>query len=354
MNIFGYAGALEADERAARRGRGGRAARDRGGMADGLGAWRDRIDATIMHGHWVVPGGRHRCGGGAGRGPWSSACTDRMSSSPSGTASSDAPRDGRSRRAGFVTACSDDLRRRALALGASARADRRQCRTASTPTRSSPMPEARAPAARSAGASTTTTPVVFAVGPLRAQEGLRVPDRRHRRTGARASSPSAGAGRRRRPAREFDARIARSRARRPRRSCQASCHQDDVAASLGSRRCRGRAVGARPLRQRGRPAQRRDGGAGVGHGAGSHAGRRYRIGRAGWPNWPARARADPSALVAAIGRLLDNRTEAVAIGAAARHWVEQSGNWSHALDGFEQAYEIAGRRTAVLRSARPT
>ena len=53
--------------------------------------------------------------------------------------------------------------------------------------------------------------------------------------------------------------------------------------------------------------------------------------------------ADPAALVAAIGRLLDNRTEAVALGAAARHWAEQAGSWSHALDGFEQAYEMACR-----------
>ena len=50
-----------------------------------------------------------------------------------------------------------------------------------------------------------------------------------------------------------------------------------------------------------------------------------------------------AALATAIGRLLDDRVEAAALGAAARRWAEQEGSWSHALDGFERAYEMACR-----------
>jgi glycosyltransferase involved in cell wall biosynthesis len=53
--------------------------------------------------------------------------------------------------------------------------------------------------------------------------------------------------------------------------------------------------------------------------------------------------ADPAALATAIGRLLDGPTEATALATAARLWAEQEGSWSHAIDGFERAYEIACR-----------
>jgi glycosyltransferase involved in cell wall biosynthesis len=52
---------------------------------------------------------------------------------------------------------------------------------------------------------------------------------------------------------------------------------------------------------------------------------------------------DPTALATAIGRLLDDRMEAAALGAAAQRWAETDGSWSHAIDGFERAYEMACR-----------
>ena len=56
MNIFGYAGALEADERL----RGAAVVAAPFALVSG---WRAasavarRVDATLIHGHWVVPGG---------------------------------------------------------------------------------------------------------------------------------------------------------------------------------------------------------------------------------------------------------------------------------------------------------
>jgi glycosyltransferase involved in cell wall biosynthesis len=118
LNVFGYAGALREDV----------ALRSSALLATPFAlaaGWREarrvarRVGATVMHGHWVVPGGataaaamphlplvvslhgsdvylaeRHRLVGRIAR-----ACF---------------------RRAGWVTACSEDLRRRAVALGADA------------------------------------------------------------------------------------------------------------------------------------------------------------------------------------------------------------------------------------------
>ena len=53
--------------------------------------------------------------------------------------------------------------------------------------------------------------------------------------------------------------------------------------------------------------------------------------------------ADPAALATAIARLLDGPTEAAALANAARRWAKHEGSWSHAIDGFERAYEIACR-----------
>ena len=53
--------------------------------------------------------------------------------------------------------------------------------------------------------------------------------------------------------------------------------------------------------------------------------------------------ADPQALARAVARLLDHAGEASALSAAARRWAEQDGSWSHAIDGFERAYEAACR-----------
>ena len=78
----------------------------------------NRHRATVMHGHWVVPGGvmaaarrRRDC-------RWSSACTARTSTSPRGWRRRGSRAGRVFRRAGAVTACSADLARRAIGLGA--------------------------------------------------------------------------------------------------------------------------------------------------------------------------------------------------------------------------------------------
>ena len=130
-----------------------------------------------MHGHWVVPGGviaarrPRRC-------RWSSACTARTCTSPSGSRRRAARRAAVFRRAGCVTACSDDLRAARDRARRGAGAHRRRARTASTRRRFRPDAAARATSrARSDSASPST---LDACGrrPAGAQEGLRVPDRR--------------------------------------------------------------------------------------------------------------------------------------------------------------------------------
>ena len=349
MNIFGYAGALEADERL----RGVAVAAAPLAMA---AAWRaastlaKRIDATIVHGHWVVPGGVIAA---AAAGPRPLVISLHGSDVFVAERHSVVGRAARWAfgRAGFVTACSDDLRRRALALGASAD------RSATVPygvdaTRFKPDPEARRRLRQHWGLDDDTQ-VVLAVGRFVRKKGFE-----YLIDAIAALAPGhprlrlvlAGDGDLRR---EFDARIT-GHALGARTILPGVLHQDEVAASLAA----ADVVVVPSVRD---PSGNVDGLPNVVMEALASAtalvatsaggiGSVVQDGRTGLlvPE------ADPSALVAAIGRLLDNRTEAVAIGAAARHWVEQSGNWSRALDGFEQAYEIAGRRTAVLRSARPT
>ena len=70
-------------------------------------------------------------------------------------------------------------------------------------------------------------------GSLRPQEGIRVPDRRRRAARAGTPAASAGAGRRRRPARRVRGRIAERRSRRIARPAGV-LHQDDVAAGLAA------------------------------------------------------------------------------------------------------------------------
>jgi len=109
LNVFGYAGGLRADT--AVRGAAWLAAR----------RVANRHHATVMHGHWVIPGGLMAAFASPSR---------PLVISLHGSDVFVAERNGLARqaaktafaRAGWVTACSDDLRTRAVALGA--RADR--------------------------------------------------------------------------------------------------------------------------------------------------------------------------------------------------------------------------------------
>ena len=115
LNVFGYAGALREDVRLRR------SAWAVAPLAL-MAGWRTaravsrRVRATIIHGHWVVPGGV-MAAAAAGRVP--------LVISLHGSDVYVAERHGLARRlarvafrrAGWVTACSDDLRVRAIALG---------------------------------------------------------------------------------------------------------------------------------------------------------------------------------------------------------------------------------------------
>ena len=168
LNVFGYAGALRAD--VSLRG----AAYVAAPLALGAGWLKARSvarrhRATIMHGHWVIPGGA--VAGAAAR---HLPLVVSLHGSDVYVAERLAPARGVARRvfrqAGAVTACSADLARRALALGASP--DRIEVVPYGVdPMRFRPDPLIRAK--RRAGLGIAThVPVVFAAGRLVRKKGF--------------------------------------------------------------------------------------------------------------------------------------------------------------------------------------
>jgi len=116
LNVFGYASAMRADVRL----RGAAYAAAPLALAAGCLAARRvarRCRATIMHGHWVVPGGVTAAAAAPGL-----PLVISLHGSDVYVAETLAPARAAARwamrRAGFVTACSDDLARRAVAIGA--------------------------------------------------------------------------------------------------------------------------------------------------------------------------------------------------------------------------------------------
>jgi glycosyltransferase involved in cell wall biosynthesis len=59
--------------------------------------------------------------------------------------------------------------------------------------------------------------------------------------------------------------------------------------------------------------------------------------------------ADVPALAGAIDRLLCHPADAARLGDAARRWAEREGNWGRVADAFEEAYEIAERHASHRR-----
>lgn len=116
LNVFGYAAAMRADVQL-------RAAAWVAAPLALAAGWRAarrvarRANATVMHGHWVVPGGVTAALASPGR-----PLVISLHGSDVYVAETLAPARVAARRAfqraGFVTACSDDLARRAVALGA--------------------------------------------------------------------------------------------------------------------------------------------------------------------------------------------------------------------------------------------
>lgn len=168
LNIFGYAEALEADVRLRWKAfvaaplalaAGWRAAR---GVARA-------VKATVMHGHWIIPSGVIADLAMPGLAlvvslHGSDVYVAERHAIPGAVA-------GRTlRRAGWVTACSDDLRRRAISLGAS------DARSEVVPygvdaARFHPDAAARARVRAALGVG-DTTPMVFAVGRFVRKKGF--------------------------------------------------------------------------------------------------------------------------------------------------------------------------------------
>jgi glycosyltransferase involved in cell wall biosynthesis len=167
LNVFGYAGALKAD--VAMRWQAWAVAP----LAMASGWWKamrvaTKRRATIMHGHWVVPGGAIAARA-SGKLPLvvSLHGSDVFMAERNGLAKRAARRVFA--RAQWVTACSDDLRSRAIALGAAAD------RTETVPygvdlTRFAPDEQARTVIRRELGVG--DAPIVFAAGRLVRKKGF--------------------------------------------------------------------------------------------------------------------------------------------------------------------------------------
>jgi len=116
LNIFGYANSLEADVRLRMRA----LAATPLALAAGCRAVRavaNRVNATIVHGHWVVPGGAMAALAAPSRPLVVSLHGSDVFVAERHVAAGLVAR-RTFRRAAYVTACSDDLRDRARALGA--------------------------------------------------------------------------------------------------------------------------------------------------------------------------------------------------------------------------------------------
>lgn len=167
LNVFGYAAGLRADTELRA------AAWLAAPMALSAGwfkAWRvaTKKRATVMHGHWVVPGGVLAMAAAGGRPLVISLHGSDVFVAERHAVAGRAARMAFA-RAGWVTACSDDLHQRALALGA------RPATTETVPygvdaTRFAPNPAARAEVRRQLGLG--DAPLVFSAGRLVRKKGF--------------------------------------------------------------------------------------------------------------------------------------------------------------------------------------
>lgn len=167
LNVFGYASALRADTQL----RAAAIAMTPVALAAGtFKAWRvaAKRSATIVHGHWVVPGGAIAAHAG-GRLPLvvSVHGSDVYLAERSRFVGRVAHRTFEHAR--HITACSDDLRRRSIALGAN------PARTETVPygvdsARFAPSPDARAQVRQALGIG--DAPMVFSAGRLVSKKGF--------------------------------------------------------------------------------------------------------------------------------------------------------------------------------------
>jgi glycosyltransferase involved in cell wall biosynthesis len=268
LNVFGYAEGLRADVRL-------KSAAWLGAPLALTAGWfkalrvAQKKRATVMHGHWVVPGGVI-----AAAARPSLPLVVSLHGSDVFVAERTAIARAAARRvfdrAGFVTACSQNLADRAIAIGAAA--DRLEVVPYGVDvSRFKPAPGAR-DALRTGLGIPLDAPLLFTAGRLVRKKGFEylidaLPL-------VVSTTPArlviAGSGD---LAEELRARAAGCRRSRPLpRRPAAGCGRRLVR----RRRLRGRAVGARRQRQRGRPAEHRARGARVGDAARLHTGRRHR------------------------------------------------------------------------------
>jgi glycosyltransferase involved in cell wall biosynthesis len=338
LNVFGYAGALEADERV----RGAAVLAAPAALAAGWRAARRvarRIDATVLHGHWVVPGGAIAAAA-AGRRP----LVISLHGSDVFVAERH-PAIGRVARwtfgrAGFVTACSDDLRQRALALGAPP--DRsRTIPYGVDATRFKPDPAAR-DRMRAAWGLAPDAQVALGVGRLVRKKGFEflidaaarlAPDH------PRLRLVIAGSG----DLRDELARRIQAAGLADRALFPGELPQDEVAASLAA----ADVVVVPSVRD---PSGNVDGLPNVVMEAlasgtplvASPAGGIGAVVRDGETGLLA-PQGDAGALAAAIDRILRDPAGGAALGARARAWAGREGTWARVAEAFEGAYEIACR-----------
>jgi glycosyltransferase involved in cell wall biosynthesis len=168
LNVFGYAGALEADVRL----RWTAVAAAPLALALGIRAARRvarDVRATVMHGHWVIPGGAMAAAASGGR-PLVVSLHGSDVYVAERHAVAGRVAEATFHRAGWVTACSADLRTRAIELGASAE------HSEVVPygvdgTRFAPSREARNAVRRALGVG-DETPLVFAAGRFVRKKGF--------------------------------------------------------------------------------------------------------------------------------------------------------------------------------------
>lgn len=332
LNVFGYAAGLRADERL-------RAAAWAAAPLAMAAGWfkalrvAQKRRATIMHAHWVVPGGVLA----AAARPSLPLVVSLHGSDVFVAERSRLARAGAHavfRRAGFVTACSADLARRAIALGAPA--DRIEVVPYGVDaSRFTPSPSARTNQ-RAAIGVTPETPILFAAGRLVRKKGFEyLVDAMPRLANAHAVIAGSGD-----LAAELHAR-AQARGVATRVHFLGDIPQDDVAAWLAaadiavvpsvrddSGNVDGLPNAALEALASGTPVVATSAG-----GLGSV----IEHGRTGILV-PER---DPDAIADAVRMLLDDPGRRAALGAAARAETERRFGWSAAVSRFDAAYERA-------------
>ena len=336
LNVFGYAGGLRADTRL----KAAAWAIAPAALAAGwFKAWRvaTKKHATVMHGHWVIPGGVTAMLAAGSRPLVISLHGSDVFVAEQHGAVRRAARAAFA-RAAWVTACSDDLRTRAIAIGADA------SRIETVPygvdaARFAPNATTRAAARRERGLG--DAPVVFAAGRLVSKKGFEfLIDAAAR---LRAGLPSlrvliAGDG----DLREELAR--RAAAIAPTVQLIGNANQDEVA-----RLCAAADVIAVPSVHD--QAGNVDGLPNFALEAMASATPVIATGVGGLPavmrdglTGRLVAERDAAALAAAIDALLARPADARALGDAARALVMREYGWARVAERFEMAYDVGAAR----------